>query len=143
MNRKFYLMAVLCLTSSCFCITGCENPPPQILTDEEGQAKLRSIRSRTFDTTDQVRTLRAAMATLQDLGFLIDDADHILGTISAIKRDHHPLRFTITVRPHSVTQMLVRADAHYNLKIIEEAEPYQQFFTALEKTMSLKAHQIK
>ena len=143
MNRQFYLIAVLYVISSCLCFSGCENPPPRILTDEESQAKLRSIQSRAFDTMDQTKTLRAAVATLQDSGFLIDGADHVLRTVSAIKRDRHPLRMTITVRPHGVAQMLVRADAHYNLKIIEEAELYQQFFTALEETMSLKAHKIE
>jgi len=39
--------------------------------------------------------------------------------------------------------MLVRANAQYNLKAIEDPQPYQQFFEAFEKAMFLTTHNIE
>ncbi|MBW8002374.1 MAG: hypothetical protein FVQ80_10190 [Planctomycetes bacterium] len=135
-------MAVLYLISSCFCFCGCENSQSQVLAVSESQVKLRSMQSRIFDTTDKIKTLRTAMATLQDLGFVIDKADDVLGSVSATKLERYSVRITINIRPHGETQMLVRANAQYNLQAIEDPEPYQQFFSAFEKAMFLTAHNI-
>jgi len=83
------------------------------------------------------------MGTLQDLGFVIDDADETLGTISATKLKRYALRMTVSVRPRGQTQLLVRASAQYNLRAVEDPEPYQQFFDALRKAMFLDAHLIE
>ena len=82
------------------------------------------------------------MATLQDLSFVLDKADAILGTVSGTKLDGYQLRMTVTVRPRGDTQMLVRANAQYNIIAVEEPEPYQHFFSALEKAMFLTAHEV-
>ena len=102
---------------------------------------MRSIQTRAFDTTDKEKTLRTIMSTLQDLGFVIDKADTTLGTVSATKLKHYALRMTVTVRPRGETQLLVRANAQYNVNPVTDPEPYQQFFTSLEKAMFLTAHQ--
>jgi len=81
------------------------------------------------------------MSTLQDLGFVIDKADSTLGTVSATKLNYYSLRMTVTVRPRGEKQLLVRANAQYNVQPITDPEPYQKFFTALEKAMFLAAHQ--
>jgi hypothetical protein len=81
------------------------------------------------------------MATLQDLGFVIDKADATLGTVSATKLKRYALRMTVTVRPRGETQLLVRANAQYDVQSVTDPEPYQQFFTSLEKAMFLTAHQ--
>jgi hypothetical protein len=83
------------------------------------------------------------MATLQDLGFVIDEADETLGTVSATKLDRYQLRMTVTVRPYGEGQLVVRANAQYNLKAVEDPETYQQFFDAFAKAMFLTAHQIE
>jgi hypothetical protein len=49
---------------------------------------------------------------------------------------------TVTVRPRGQTQLLVRANAQYNLTAVEDPEPYQQFFAALEKSVFLTAHNV-
>jgi hypothetical protein len=49
---------------------------------------------------------------------------------------------TVTVRSKGNKQTLVRANATYNLKSVENPEPYQDFFAALEKAMFLTAHQV-
>ena len=82
------------------------------------------------------------MATLQDLGFVIDDADDTLGTVSATKLDKYALRMTVSVRPRGTTQLLVRASAQYNLRAVEEPGPYQQFFDALGQAMFLAAQEV-
>lgn len=123
--------------------SGDESSRRRIVAAQEDQLKQRSIQSRLFDTTDKVRTLRAVMATLQDLGFVINKADDFLGSVSAIKLDHYAVRIEVNVRSYGETQMHVRADARYNSRAIEDPEPYQQFFTALEKAISLTAHNLE
>lgn len=121
---------------------GCQSSKAQLLAADQSQVRLRSIQTRAFDTTDKSATLRAVMATLQDLGFVLDDADDVLGTVSATKLDRYAVRMTVSVRPRGETQLLVRASAQYNLRAIEEPGPYQQFFEALGKAMFLAANQV-
>ncbi|WP_198146066.1 hypothetical protein [Desulfonatronovibrio magnus] len=91
---------------------------------------------------DRENTLRTIIATLQDLGFVVDKADGTLGTVSATKLDQYALRMTVTVRPRGQNQMLVRANAQYNIRAVEDPEPYQRFFDALAQAMFLTAHQV-
>ena len=111
---------------------------------ETGQSALalRSFQQRAFDTTDKEKTLRTVISTLQDLSFVVDKADLELGTISATKLSGYQLRMTVTVRPRGETQMLVRANAQYMDKAVEEPKPYQDFFVSLEKSMFLTAHEV-
>ncbi len=113
-----------------------------VLGTDSSQVALRSIQTRAFDTTEREDTLRTVIATLQDLGFVIDKADDVLGTVSATKLDGYRLRMTVTVRPRGETQLLVRASAQFKLEAVEDPEPYQQFFVALEKAMFLTAHEV-
>ena len=124
-------------------LTGCvTDSRKHILETSESQVQLRSIQTRTFDTSDRNTTLRTVIATLQDLSFVIDKADDVLGTVSATKLDGYLLQMTVTVRPKGENQVLVRANAQYNLKAVEDPEPYQDFFTALEKAMFLTANSV-
>ncbi len=124
-------------------LAGCQTDSrQQILATTKSQVELRSFQTRAFDTTDKEKTLRTVMATLQDLSFVLDKADAVLGTVSGTKLDGYQLRITVTVRPRGETQMLVRANAQYNITAVEDPEPYQQFFTALEKSMFLTAHEV-
>ncbi len=122
--------------------TSCATTQQRLLDSESSQVQLRSIQTRAFDTTDKEKTLRTVMATLQDLGFVLDKADATLGTVSATKLKGYALRMTVTVRPRGTTQLLVRANAQYNVQPVTDPEPYQQFFAALEKAMFLTAHQV-
>ena len=124
-------------------VFACRSSRAQLLAADESQVRLRSIQSRAFDTTDKVGTLRSVMATLQDLSFVIDNADETIGIVSATKLKRYTLRMTVSVRPRGKTQIMVRANAQYNLRAVEEPEPYQQFFDALSKSMFLDAHLIE
>ena len=104
---------------------------------------LLAIQTKAFDTTDSVKTQRVILATLQDLGFVIDKADKELGSISATKLDGFALKMTVSVRPKGETQLLVRANAQYQLKAVEDPQPYQNFFAALSKALFLEAHQVE
>ena len=132
--------AVLVLTVFSL-LVGCATTQQRLLDSDSSQVQLRSIQTRAFDTTDKEKTLRTIMSTLQDLGFVIDKADATLGTVSATKLKNYALRMTVTVRPRGETQLLVRANAQYNVKPVTDPEPYQQFFTSLEKAMFLTAQQ--
>jgi hypothetical protein len=114
----------------------------RLLDSEQSQVQLRQMQTRAFDTTDVEKTLRAAIATLQDLGFVVDKADLDLGTVTATKLDGYALRMTVTVRHRGKTQVSVRANAQYNLAPVTEPQPYQSFFVALERAMFLSAHQV-
>lgn len=124
-------------------LSGCQTSSKQLLKMDESQVKMRSIQTRAFDTTDKNKMLRTIIATLQDLGFVIDKADEVLGSISATKFDGYQFRITVTVRPRGETQLLVRANAQYNLAAVEDPEIYQDFFTALGKSMFLSAHTVE
>ncbi len=122
---------------------GCQtNSKDQVLASSESQVKLRQIQTRAFDTTDQTKTLRTAIATLQDLGFVIDKADEELGAVSGTKLDGYQLRMTVTVRKQGETKTAVRANAQYNDQEVVDPKPYQQFFAAFEKAMFLTAQQV-
>jgi len=122
---------------------GCESTSArQVLAADTGAVQLRSMQTRAFDTTDREKTLRTVIATLQDLGFVVDKADETLGTVSATKLNVYQLRMTVTVRPRGEKQLLVRANAEFQDKAVSDPLPYQDFFTSLEKSMFLAAQQV-
>ena len=121
-------------------LAACGTSREQLLATSQSQLQIRSIQTRVFDTTDREKTLRTIVATMQDLGFVIDNANHTLGSVSSTKLDNFLLRMTATVRPKGATQLLVRANMQFNLSQVDDPEPYQQFFTALGRAMFLEAH---
>jgi len=129
-------------------LAGCVSTHDRLLDMDTSQVQLRSIQSRAFDTTDKEKTMRAVIATLQDLGFMIDRADYTLGVVAASKARAEAmqmpgsLRITVTVRPRGEKQLLVRAYAEYQRQPVTEPKPYQNFFNSLEKAMFLDAHQV-
>ena len=124
------------------CTVACVAPPTQKIMAGAGQVELRSFQSRTFESTDRDRMLRTVIATLQDLGFIIDQADDTLGVVTGTKLAGYQIRMTVTVRASGETQLLVRSSAYYNTKPIEEPLPYQNFFASLEKALFLTAQQV-
>ncbi len=66
-------------------LAGCMTTHDRLLDMDTSQVQLRSIQSRAFDTTDKEKTMRAIIATLQDLGFMLDRADYTLGVVTASK----------------------------------------------------------
>ena len=106
----------------------------------ETQLQLRQIQTRIFDTDDKKMMLESSMATLQDLGFVIEKASYEIGSITATKLSGYSVRMTVTVLPRSGDRMVVRANAQFNTQVIDDPQPYQQFFDALAKSVFLQAH---
>lgn len=142
MNHR-YCPVVMLVMCGLLCLPGCATTRERLLdSDAASQVQIRSIQSRVFDTTDKEKTLRTIMATLQDLGFVIDEASETLGTVTATKLDRYELRMTVSVRPRGETQLLIRANMQYQTTPIYDPEPYQEFFASLQKAMFLAAHQV-
>ena len=137
------IFVVTVAVSALIGMSGCQtSSSEQLLKTNQSQVEARSIQTRAYDVTDKNKTLRTVIATLQDLGFVIDKADAILGSVSATKLDGYELRITVTVRSKSTTQLLVRANAQYKLATVEDPEVYQDFFTSLGKSMFLSTHKV-
>jgi hypothetical protein len=123
-------------------VSGFVSRNSHILDSGESQLQTRAIQTRVFDTNDKKMVTRNVVATLQDLNFVIDDADAELGTVSATKLSRYQVKITVQVRPKSDTQMIVRANARYNLEQIDDPQIYQDFFSALGKSLFLTANAI-
>ena len=135
---KYIFPAVLVSTAL---LGGCATTNEQVLDlGSETQLQKRSYQSRIFETSDKEKVLRATISTLQDLGFVIDRADLVLGSISATKLQGSQIKITVSVRPKGDDRMLVRANAQFNVKPVEDPVQYQNFFTSLEKSLFLSAH---
>jgi hypothetical protein len=62
------------------------------------QVELRSFQTRQYDNVDKKQLLRATVSTLQDLSFIVDDANYDFGTITATKLDGYMLKVSISLR---------------------------------------------
>jgi hypothetical protein len=82
------------------------------------------------------------IATLRDLGFLIDKSDDVLGTITGTKLGGYTMRMVVTIRARGRDSVAVRSSAQYNLDAVSDAVPYQQFFSALGRSMFLTANEV-
>jgi len=124
-------------------MAACKSPPPSpdLLAPTEAQTKLRSYQTRTIESGDRQATLRAVMAVLQDLGFLIERANETLGLVTGAKFAEPNFTdivgVTVTVRPQGENSMLVRTNAVYNNRPVEDPVVYQNFFAALERSLLL------
>lgn len=134
-----YLFTAILLSLSL--LSGCATTNQRVLdSGDETQLQKRSYQSRIFETADKEKVLRATISTLQDLGFVIDRADLMLGSVSGTKLDGHQIKITVSVRPKGTDRMLVRANAQFNITPIEDPKHYQDFFASLEKSLFLTAH---
>ncbi len=124
-------------------LPGCGTPPALAVFDAGSQVELRGYQSRTYPGTDREAALRAVVATLQDLGFVVDKADAALGLVTGTKLAGYEVRLTVTVQPQGQSSLVVRANAegkgrHNSTAIaLESAGPYQDFFAALNQSMFL------
>jgi hypothetical protein len=132
----------LLVTLGAALLFGCVSSIDQVTKTDQSAVQMRSYQERAFDTADKEQTLRSVIATLQDLGFVLDKADLDLGMVTATKLSGYQLRITVTVRPRGESQMLVRINAGYEEKAVKDLKFYQDFFTALEKAMFLTAHEV-
>jgi hypothetical protein len=137
-RSKGLFLLVCCALLAAGCTTGYSKKE---VLDAGSQVEIRSYQTRSYDTTDKIRVLRSVMATLQDLGFVIDKADDVVGVVSATKLNGYAMSMTVSVRANG-EQMIVRANAQYGLKAIEQPGPYQDFFNALDKGLFLDRNML-
>ncbi len=137
------ILRLLLIVSAIFIVSGCLSQDAKIL-QSSNQVQLRSIQTRAFDSTDKVNIVRNVISTLQDLDFVIDKADAELGTVSGTKLSKgSAIKMSVTVRPRNKSQMLVRANARYNVTPITNPAIYQDFFTSLQKSLFLTAQAVE
>lgn len=131
------ILSVLVIASLTACVS--QNAA---ITEGGSQIAVRQMQTREYDTLDKRDTLRSILATLQDLGFVIDKADYDLATITATKLQDYEIRMTVTVRERDAERLAVRANARFNETPIEDPRSYQDFFAALDKAMFLTLHEV-
>jgi len=137
-RRSFCSCIVLIFLAGCATTTQRKS-----LEMTESQVELRSMQTRAFDTTDKKKMMQTVVSTMQDLDFVIERADFTLGSVTGSKfLGHAVVKMTATVRSRGETQLLVRTNARLGIKAVEDAETYQDFFVALEKSLFLTAHQV-
>ncbi len=121
---------------------GCVSTHQDILGTQNSQVATRNYQSRAFDSNDKQMVMRSVIATMQDLGFIIDKADETLGTISGTSFVNNS-KMTVSMRPSGKSQIIVRANATANLHEITNPIAYQNFFNALSQSLFLDAHMIE
>ncbi|HEX6727891.1 MAG TPA: hypothetical protein VF078_11110, partial [Nitrospira sp.] len=110
---------------------GCAAPEVKqdLFAPTDAQMKIRSLQTRTFDLTDRNAAIRGVIASLQDLGFIIERANEGLGLVTAARfaepNYYDVVTVTVTVRQETVEKMSVRANAIYNNKPIDDPKVYQ------------------
>ena len=79
-----------------------------------------------------------AIASLQDLGFVVDRADPSLGTVTPRAIGGGLVRFTVTVRAGDATRTIVRASGQLNQTRVSDPAPFQRFYEALSQALFLQ-----
>ena len=138
MSQSQQLLALLCLLS----LAGCATTTPVNIAGAGTQLETRQIQTRQYDTLDKAMTLRSVIATLQDLGFTIDQADAELGTVTATRLHDYTMRMTVTVVKKEGARISVRANARIGENAVTDAATYQDFFVVLDKAMFLTLHKV-
>ncbi len=137
MNRSLQLLPLLSL----LVLTGCATTPANV-AGAGTQLETRQIQTREYDTLDRAMTMRSVIATLQDLGFTIDQADAELGTVTATRLHDYTMRMTVTVVQKDQQRIAVRANARIGENGVTDAATYQDFFVVLDKAMFLTLHRV-
>ena len=122
---------------------GCVAPEPrqELFAPTDAQMKIRSAQTRSFEVKDQTVAMRGVIAALQDLGFIIERANEPLGLVTAARfaepNYYDVLGVTVTVRAQEAGKTMIRANAIYNSKPIDDPMVYQNFFAAVERSLFL------
>lgn len=130
----------------CTGLAACQANEPAVIMSAKSPVELRVMQSRAFDTGDRTKTLRTVIATLQDLGYIIDKVDPGSGTVTATKLAM--LKITASVYPRGTTQTVVRSNAMVKHALkdnqVDDPEFFQKlFFEPLSKAMFLTALQVE
>jgi hypothetical protein len=138
--RAFRLPALSLIALLGACAAGQSDRP--VIASTRSAVELRDIQSRTYDTPDQNRVLRASIATLQDHGYAITRVSPEAGTVTAVKAGL--LRMTASAYPRGESQTVVRANALVPVPKgdaqVDDPLFYRNlFFEPLSRTLALDA----
>ncbi len=123
-------------------LASCSVPLEQVAFEEQAsQLQVRNLQSRTYEAADRIQVLRAVIATLQDLDFVLDLADSRLGLITATRLHGYTLKVTIMVQEREGAQQLVRVSCQLGPNAVTDPQAYQEFFASLEKNLFLSGQQ--
>ena len=122
-------------------LVGCQTLSQQANGGGGSQLQLRQFQTKKFDSLTKTQGLRATVATLQDLEFVIDKADFVLGSVTATKLTHGVIKITIIVRKNK-NGVTVRANARQGRNPLSDPKVYQNFFTALDKSIFLVKNKV-
>lgn len=131
---------VLLTGIGCLLLAACTTTNQAALGTASSQVATRNYQTRSFDTTDKLNVMNNIVATMQDLGFVIEKVDKDLGTISGFSFTNQTT-MTVSVRPKG-NSMLVRANASKDTSAITEPQAYQNFFNALSQSLFLTANEV-
>ena len=138
-DRSLPRIALLTLAASALACASPPAPTPQLLAPTEAQMKLRSFQTRIFEIDERKQAMRGVIATLQDLGFIIERANEPLGLVTAARFAepdfYSVVGVTVTVRPQDEGRMMIRANAIFNNEPVDDPVVYQNFFAALERSL--------
>ena len=121
-------------------VAACATTNQAVLDSNSSQVAIRNYQTRSFDTADKVNVMNNIVATMQDLGFVIEKADKDIGTISGFSFTNQTT-MTVSVRVRG-NAILVRANASAGTKAITEPQAYQNFFNALSQSLFLTANEV-
>lgn len=136
---KYSTLAILLIPFLC---ASCSAPTTAI-TSSESQLMTRQSQSRDYEQVSKTQGMRASIATLQDLSFILDRVDADLGTISASKyRGGTNVKVTVSVREKAPMIITIRTNATYGEQAVDNPLIYQDFFTMLDKSLFLVTNQV-
>lgn len=127
---------LLLILYTLFTLSACASRNAAI-TESGSQVQVRQMQTRIYDSLDKRETLRSVLASLQNLGFVIDTADYEMGTITATRLQEYQLRVTVTVRERNDRRLAVRANAR-----VDDPGTYQDFFTVLDRAIFFTRHKV-
>ena len=133
---------ILPITCAMALVMGACATTPYDVAGSSAPLEIRSVQTREYDTMNKPLTMRAVIATLQDLGFTIDQADLGLGIVTGTRLQAQDLRMTVTVARKTEERVSVRANARLGENSIRSAETYQDFFVALDKAIFLAQNNV-
>lgn len=121
---------------------GCVSNATRNIAGPGSQLATRQVQTRSYEVNNKEMAMRSVIATLQDLGFTIDQADLGLGVITATRLHEYTMRMTVTVVDQDDFTMSVRASARIDEDTVRDAVTYQDFFAALDKAMFFTRNNI-
>jgi hypothetical protein len=118
------------------------HPKPNLALKPEAPAQ-RQMETRRFDTSDELKLLRASLTVLQDEGFQLNEMESALGVITATRPG--PPGYSISLvsrrvkRDGSTVVVRVTFHAGYARGRVRQSSVYQVFFTRLSEAVALDA----